>query len=56
MRDYGLAQTGSLYRIGADSSCTRMLGDITVPNALSWSPDNRLMYFADTPDGQIRSL
>jgi sugar lactone lactonase YvrE len=55
MRDYGLASTGSLYRIGADSSCTRMLGDITVPNSLSWSPDNRLMYFADTPDGQIRA-
>jgi sugar lactone lactonase YvrE len=55
MRDFGLAKTGSLYRIGADSSCTRMLGDITVPNALSWSPDNRAMYFADTPDGQIRA-
>jgi sugar lactone lactonase YvrE len=55
MRDFGLAPTGSLYRIGADASCTRMLGDITVPNALSWSPDNRQMYFADTPDGQIRA-
>lgn len=55
MRDYGLARTGSLYRIGVDSSCTRILGDITVPNALSWSPDNRTMYFADTPDRQIRA-
>jgi sugar lactone lactonase YvrE len=55
MRDYGLARTGSLYRIDANSSCTRMLGDISVPNALSWSPDNRFMYFADTPDGHIRA-
>jgi sugar lactone lactonase YvrE len=55
MRDFGLAQTGSLYRIGVDASCTRMLGDITVPNALSWSPDNRSMYFADTPDKRIRA-
>jgi sugar lactone lactonase YvrE len=55
MRDYGLAKTGSLYRIGADSSCTKMLGDITVPNALSWSPDDSTMYFADTPDGRIRA-
>jgi sugar lactone lactonase YvrE len=55
MRDYGLARTGSLYRIGTDRSCTRMLSDIAVPNALSWSPDNRRMYFADTPDGQIRA-
>jgi sugar lactone lactonase YvrE len=55
MRDFGLARTGSLYRIAVDESCTRMLSDITVPNALSWSPDNRSMYFADTPDGQIRA-
>jgi sugar lactone lactonase YvrE len=55
MRDYGLATTGSLYRIGADASCARMLSDITVPNALSWSPDDRTMYFADTPDRQIRA-
>jgi len=55
MRDYGLARTGSLYRIGTDRSCTRILGDITVPNALSWSPDNRRMYFADTPDGELRA-
>src|SRR3978361_1512558 len=55
MRDFGLAKTGSLYRVGPDASCTRMLGDITVPNALSWSPDDRQMYFADPPDGQIRA-
>jgi sugar lactone lactonase YvrE len=55
MRDYGLARTGSLYRVGTDLSSRQMIGDITVPNALSWSPDDRTMYFADTPEGQLRA-
>jgi len=54
MRDYGLATTGSLYRVDQDLTCTRVLQDITVPNALCWSPDNRSMYFADSGDGQLR--
>jgi sugar lactone lactonase YvrE len=55
MRDFGAATTGSLYRIDTDLDCVRMLPDITVPNALSWSPDDRTLYFADTPDGRIRA-
>lgn len=55
MRDFGAATTGSLYRIDADLDCARMLADITVPNALSWSPDDHTLYFADTPDGRIRA-
>jgi sugar lactone lactonase YvrE len=55
MRDYGLATTGSLYRVTPDLACERMLSGITVPNALSWSPDERTLYFADTRDGRIRA-
>ena len=55
MRDFGLARTGSLYRIDHDHACTTAMTDITVPNALSWSPDDRTMYFADTPDGRLRA-
>jgi sugar lactone lactonase YvrE len=55
MRDYGLAVSGSLYRIGTDIACKRILSDIRVPNALCWSPDDRTMYFADTGDGNIRA-
>jgi sugar lactone lactonase YvrE len=55
MRDYGAATTGSLYRISPDLRCDRVLGDITVPNALCWSPDDRVMYFADTREGRIRA-
>jgi sugar lactone lactonase YvrE len=55
MRDFGLATSGSLYRIDGDLACTPVLSDITVPNSLSWSPDDRTMYFADTPDGRLRA-
>lgn len=55
MRDFGAAATGSLYRVDPDLSCTRMLTHVTVPNALAWSPDDRTMYFADTPDGRLRA-
>jgi sugar lactone lactonase YvrE len=55
MRDFGASTTGSLYRVDVDLDCARMLPDITVPNALSWSPDDRTLYFADTPDGRIRA-
>ena len=48
MSDARREPTGSLYRLSADLECTRMRGDIIVPNSITWSPDNRTMYFADT--------
>jgi sugar lactone lactonase YvrE len=40
--------SGSLYRVEADGTPTRMRSDIGVPNALAFSPDGRTMYWADT--------
>lgn len=40
---------GALYRFDADLSYRLFKRDIIVPNSLSWSPDNRIMYFSDTP-------
>ena len=48
MSDVSREPLGSLYRLHPDGSCVRMLGDIIVPNSISWSPDNKTMYFADT--------
>ena len=48
MSDARREPTGSLYRLSADLECTRLRGDIVVPNSITWSPDNRTMYFADT--------
>lgn len=54
MRDFGAATEGSLYRIDADLAVTRMLSEITIPNSLAWSPDNRFMYFADSATGLLK--
>ena len=43
------AGAGALYRLDPDFRWHRMLDGITVPNSLAWSPDDRTMYFADTP-------
>jgi sugar lactone lactonase YvrE len=39
---------GTLYRLNSDMSCAAIFDDIVIPNSISWSPDNRTMYFADT--------
>jgi sugar lactone lactonase YvrE len=41
--------SGSFYRIGADRSALRLFDGITVPNSIAFSPDDRTLYFADTP-------
>lgn len=47
---------GSLYRCNPGAKAHRMLGDITVPNALAFSPDGQTMYFSDTPTRRIRAF
>lgn len=39
---------GTLYRLDPDLGCHRMLSGFVLPNAISWSPDDKTMYFADT--------
>ena len=50
MRDPALepADTGSLYRIGADGVSTVMRTGVGIPNGLAFAPDGRTMYWADT--------
>jgi sugar lactone lactonase YvrE len=48
MNDTRRDPTGSLYRLDPDRTWTAMRDDIIVPNSISWSPDDRVMYFADT--------
>jgi sugar lactone lactonase YvrE len=44
---------GSLYRLGADRTCTRMLSDLVIANGIGWSPDDATMYFADSGQHRI---
>ena len=49
MRDDEQAPVGTLYRLDADRSLHTMASQMTVPNSLAWSPDNRTLYHADSP-------
>jgi sugar lactone lactonase YvrE len=43
------ANRGNLFRVDPDGSWRKMDAGFTVANGLGWSPDNRHMYFTDTP-------
>lgn len=47
MNDRARLPTGSLWQLGR-GHCRSLADDIIVPNAIAFSPDDRLMYFADT--------
>ncbi len=40
--------TGNLYRVDPDCSFQHVESDIGISNTFAWSPDNTIMYFADT--------
>ncbi|MGI5171089.1 SMP-30/gluconolactonase/LRE family protein [Spirillospora sp. CA-253888] len=44
---------GRLRRVSPDGATTTVLDDVTISNGIAWSPDGRLMYYADTPTGRI---
>jgi len=48
MNDARRDPTGSLYRLNPDFTVTRIRDDIIVPNSICWSPEDTVMYFADT--------
>ncbi len=42
------AASGSLYRFDPDRRITSMRSHVSCSNGLGWSPDNRVMYFAES--------
>ena len=48
MHDRAAEPSAALYRLDPDLSCHRMVEGVTVSNALAWSPDSRVMYYADS--------
>jgi sugar lactone lactonase YvrE len=48
MAENMIAPTGSLFRVDPDLKVTRLLSDVTIPNSIAFSPDDRTFYFADS--------
>ena len=49
----GVRERGSLYRLDPDGRVTRQLERVNISNGVDWSPDGRLMYYADTGIGRV---
>jgi len=44
---------GALYRLEHDGTLTRLLSGLTIANGMAWSPDQRTMYFIDSPTREV---
>lgn len=53
MWDFGRHPTGSLYRVDPALDVTVVRRDISVPNAISFSPDGGTLYFTDSRIGTL---
>src|SRR5260221_9157274 len=47
---------GSLYCIDEHMTLKKMLDHTTISNGLVWSPDNRRLYYIDTPTRKVQSF
>ncbi len=44
---------GALYRLDAQRHVEQMVAGVGISNGLGWSPDDRLMYYIDTPEDRV---
>ncbi len=49
----GEAKKGALYVVDENISVSKQIENVSISNGLAWSPDNRFMYFIDTPTRQV---
>ena len=53
MADDERPTAGALYRLDPDLSVTTLLTGVGISNGIGWSPDERLMYYADSLAHQV---
>lgn len=46
--------TGVLFRLDPDLSLHRVKDPVEIPNGISWSQDEKTVYFTDSPTGEIK--
>ena len=44
---------GVLFRLDPDMTLHRMMENVTIPNGMGWSADDKIMYFTDSSTGNI---
>lgn len=44
---------GVLFRLDPDLTLNRMIENVTIPNGIGWSADDRIMFFVDSPTKDI---
>lgn len=49
----GSKKNGGLYRVDPDFSYEKMIDSVQVSNGIVWSPDNKFMYYIDTPTREV---
>ncbi|WP_409276040.1 SMP-30/gluconolactonase/LRE family protein [Neobacillus sp. SCS-31] len=49
----GSGKNGSLYCLEPSLSFKKKLEGLGISNGLAWSPDNKYLYFIDTPTGKV---
>ena len=47
---------GALYCINKDRDIEKKIGSVTISNGLCWSPDNRHLYFIDSPTQKVQAF
>jgi sugar lactone lactonase YvrE len=53
MNKVGGGATGALYRLDIDRRLVMLRSDIGISNTIAFSPDGRVLYFADTAAGDL---
>lgn len=48
--------SGSLYALSPDGSCKTLVSHVRISNGLAWSPDNKTLYYIDTPTREVAAF